>query len=150
MRRSAKFARIGARELPPGAESLFGLAFAPTERSMVHAVGSAGGSTRKPSISDREVARPRLAAPSDGIGVPDFSNCAITWTEHALKRSAERGVSPQEAEVIIRTSVDQEQNRRGRLVVWGCVRGQRTKIVLLPVASLCLVITLIRTVEPCI
>jgi hypothetical protein len=101
-------------------------------------------------MSDGEVVVPRLAGAYRWRDVPDFSNCTVTWTEHALKRSAERGVSPLEAERIIRESVDQEQSRRGRWIIWGCVRGRRTKIVVRPVANLCLVISLIRTTEPCI
>ena len=82
--------------------------------------------------------------------MPDFGSYIVTWTEHALKRSAERGVSPAEAEAIIRESVDQQQTRRGRWIIWGCVRERRTKILVRPVANLCLVVSLIRTAQPCI
>ena len=81
--------------------------------------------------------------------MPDFTSCSITWTAHALQRAAARGIAPLEAEAIIRESRVQEQTRQGRWIVWGCVSGWRTKIVLRPVANLCFVVTLIKTAEPC-
>jgi hypothetical protein len=84
--------------------------------------------------------------------MPDFRTCTITWGGgHALQRARERGVGPVEAEAIIRISSEQEEGRRGRWVVWGCVGGRRTKIVVQPVSGdRCIIVTIIRTGVPCI
>lgn len=69
---------------------------------------------------------------------------------HALARTHVRGVPIQEAESIVRESAEQEPSHHGRWIVWGCVGGRRTKIVVKPLrGDVCLVVTVVRTGKPC-
>jgi len=82
--------------------------------------------------------------------VPDFSRCVVTWSEHGLGRAYRRGVSTDDAEAIVHGSAEQEPARHGRWLVWGCVTGRRTKIVVRSMkGDVCLIISVIRTAMPC-
>jgi len=82
--------------------------------------------------------------------VPDFSRCVVAWSEHGLGRAYRRGVSSDDAEAIVHGSAEQKPARHGRWLVWGCVTGRRTKIVVRSMkGDVCLIISVIRTAMPC-
>jgi hypothetical protein len=83
--------------------------------------------------------------------LPDFSKCTVVWGGgHGLSRSIERFVTPEDAERLIHESTEHNQGKKGRWIIWGCVRGRRTKVVVRELKDgLCIVVTVIRTGKPC-